>query len=320
MADGAVWVYGESREGQPTPLTLELVSRAAELGEATVVFLGQGAEGAAEVAAQYGAARALVDPSAVYDRYLALAAVDALAALVRERQPRLLLFATTYDSRDVASRLAARLEIGLVNNATGVEPSGDGYQVSTTWGSSTVAVCEITTPTQLVLVRPKAFAANRSGGACQVERFAGQLGQAATAVQIVETVEEAAQGPSLADARVVVSGGRGLGGPENFALVEELAGLLGGAVGATRAVVDAGWRPYAEQVGQTGLTVKPDVYIACGISGAVQHLAGMRTAKTIIAINRDPDAPIFRAADLGIVGDATKILPQLIEEVRRRKG
>ncbi|HEX5505833.1 MAG TPA: electron transfer flavoprotein subunit alpha/FixB family protein [Thermomicrobiales bacterium] len=315
-----VWVYGEVRDGQPTPVTLELVSKAGELGEATAVFLGAGAEEAARVAGEYGAARALVDPNPVYGEYLALPAVDALAALLAERRPALLLFAATYDSRDAASRLAARLGCGVVSNATGLEADGDGFRVLTPWGATTIAVCAVTdSATALVIARPKAFTANRTGGSCEVERFAGQVGPAARAVRIAETVEEAAEGPSLADARIVVSGGRGLGKPENFAMIEELAELLGGAVGATRAVVDAGWRPYANQVGQTGITVKPEVYIACGISGAIQHLAGMKNSKTIIAINKDPDAPIFKNADLGVVGDVTKVVPQLVEEVKRRR-
>ena len=313
----AIWVYGEIYAGRPAPVALELISKAAELGEATAVIFGREARGAAGVAGEYGAARAIIDPRAEYDDHLAPAAVETLAALVRERQPALLLFATTYDSRDVASRLAARLDTGVVSNATGIEPNGESFHILTPWGASTIAVCELTTPgTKIVLARPKAFTAVERGGECVVEEINGEIG-AATAIQVVATVEETTQGPLLTDSKIVVSGGRGLGNADNFALIEELATALGGAVGASRAVVDAGWRPYGEQVGQTGVTVKPDVYIACGISGAIQHLAGMKGARTIIAINKDPEAPIFKSADLGIVGDALTILPQLIGEVKK---
>ncbi len=313
----AIWVYCEIYGGRPAPVALELLAKAAELGEATAILLGRDAADAASVAGEYGAAHALVDARADYDEHLAPAAVETLAALVRERQPALLLFATTYDSRDVASRLAARLDTGVVTNATGIEANGERFRILTPWGASTIAACELTTAgTQIVLVRPKAFTAAQSGGSCAVEEISGAI-DAATAIRVVETVEETTQGPLLSDSKIVVSGGRGLGNADNFALIEELAAALGGAVGASRAVVDAGWRPYGEQVGQTGVTVKPDVYIACGISGAIQHLAGMKSSRTIIAINKDPDAPIFKSADLGIVGDALKILPQLIGEVKK---
>ncbi|MDP9375706.1 MAG: electron transfer flavoprotein subunit alpha/FixB family protein [Chloroflexota bacterium] len=315
----AIWVYSEMYEGRPAPVALELITKAAELGEATAILLGRDAAGAASVAGEYGAAHAIVDARADYDEHLSPAVVDTLATLVRERQPALLLFATTYDSRDVASRLAARLDRGVVTNATGIEADGDGFRMMTPWGGNTIAVCELTTPgTQIVLIRPKAFTAVNSGGACTIEQFSGQISDAATAIRVTETVEETTQGPLLSDSKIVVAGGRGIGSADNFALVEELALALGGTVGASRAVVDAGWRPYGEQIGQTGVTVKPDVYIACGISGAIQHLAGMKGAKTIIAINKDPEAPIFRSADLGIVGDALKVLPQLIGEIKKR--
>ncbi len=314
----AIWVYSEITAGRPAPVALELMSKAAELGEATVVLFGKDAAAAATVAGQFGAAHAVIDPREEYDTHLAPAAVDTLAALIRERQPALLLFATSYDSRDVASRLAARLDCGVISNATGLEADGDGFRVLTPWGATTVAVCELTAPgTKFVLVRPKAFTAVENGGTCTVEEVSGQIDAASTAIKVTDTVEEIAQGPVLSDSKVVVSGGRGLGNADNFGLIEELAAALGGAVGASRAVVDAGWRPYGEQVGQTGVTVKPDVYIACGISGAIQHLAGMKGSKTIIAINKDPEAPIFKNADLGIVGDALKILPQLIGEVKK---
>ena len=315
-----VWVYSEMRDGRPAPVALELISKATELGGATAVLLGQDAAGAAQVAGEYGATHALIDPNPAYDQHLAPAVVDTLAALVRERQPSLILFATTYDSRDVASRLAARLDCGVVSNVTGIEGDGENLRLLTPWGTTTIAAVELpNATTRLVLVRPKAFTAVQTGGTCQVEQVSGQIGAAATAIRVTETHEEKAQGPTLGDAKVVVSGGRGMVSPDNFVLIEELAGLLGGATGASRAVVDAGWRSYGEQVGQTGVTVKPDVYIACGISGAIQHLAGMKSSKTIIAINKDPDAPIFKSADLGIVGDTLKVLPQLIGEIKKRK-
>ncbi len=316
---GAIWVYSEMYAGRPAPVALEMITKAAELGEATAILFGRDAAGAAGVAGEHGAAHAIVDARADYDEHLALPAVDTLAALVRERQPALILFATTYDSRDVASRLAARLDRGVVTNVTGIEASGDSFRMQTPWGASTIAVCELTTPgPQIVTVRPKAFTAVNSGGTCTVEALGGQIDAAATVVRVTETIEESTQGPLLTDSKIVVSGGRGLGNADNFGLIEELAAALGGAVGASRAVVDAGWRPYGEQVGQTGVTVKPDIYIACGISGAIQHLAGMKGARTIIAINKDRDAPIFKSADLGIVGDALTVLPQLIGEIKKR--
>jgi electron transfer flavoprotein alpha subunit len=315
----AIWVYSEMYQGRPAPVALELITKASELGEATAILLGKDAAGAASVAGEYGAKHALVDARAEYDEGLAPPAVDTLAHLVRERQPAMVLFATTYDSRDIASRLAARLDRGVVSNVTGIEAHGDGFRLQTPWGANTIAICELTGPgTQIVLARAKAFTAVNSGGSCTVEEIGGALSAGAGAIRVTETVEETAQGPLLSDSKIVVSGGRGLGNADNFGLVEELAQVLGGAVGASRAVVDAGWRPYAEQVGQTGVTVKPDVYIACGISGAIQHLAGMKGSKTIIAINKDPDAPIFKSADLGIVGDALKVLPQLIGEIKKR--
>ncbi len=309
----AIWVYSEIYDGRPAPVALELLTKAAELGEATAILLGRDAAGAASVAGEYGASHAIVDARAEYDEHLSPAAVDTLAALVQERQPALLLFATSYDSRDVASRLAARLDRGVVTNATGIEAIGDGFRMLTPWGASTVAVCELTTPgTQIVLVRPKAFTAVNSGGTCAIEEITGQIEAASMAIRVTETVEESTQGPLLSDSKIVVSGGRGLGNADNFALIEELAAALGAAVGASRAVVDAGWRPHHEQVGQTGRTVAPRLYLAVGISGAVQHLVGMQGADYIVAINRDPDAPIFKIASFGIVGDLFEVVPALI--------
>ncbi len=320
VAEHAVWVYGEARDGRLTPSTRELISRAATLGSATVVLLGVRAEEAAENAGRHGTTAALVDPNPAYDQHLTTPAVEALCYLIRERRPHVLMFGASYHGRDVASRLAARLDCGIIANATEIERSGEDYRVTAPWGERTIATCELTFPgVRLVLFRSKAFSAEEKPSRCEVEEFQAPLSAEAKAVRIVETAEEESGGPSLSDAGVVVSGGRGLGDAESFRKVEELAQLLGGAVGASRGAVDAGWRPAADLVGQSGTTVKPSVYIACGISGAVQHMTGMKNAKVIVAINRDPDAPIFRSADLGIIGDVNKILPQLIEEVRRRK-
>ncbi len=320
MTDHSVWVYGEARDGRLTSGTRELISCAATLGAATVVLFGARTEEAAEDAGRHGATAVLVDPNAAYDEHLTTPVVEALDFLIRERGPRVLMFGGSYHGRDVASRLAARLDCGIIANATEIERSGEDYVVTTPWGERTIATCQLTFPgVRLVLFRSQAFAAEEKQSRCEVERFQLTLSAEAKTVRIVETVEEESEGPSLSDAGVVVSGGRGLGDAESFHKVEELAQLLGGAVGASRGAVDAGWRPAADLVGQSGTTVKPSVYIACGISGAVQHMTGMKNAKVIAAINRDPDAPIFRSADLGIIGDVNKILPQLIEEVRRRK-
>jgi electron transfer flavoprotein alpha subunit len=173
----------------------------------------------------------------------------------------------------------------------------------------------------LALVRPKSFAAESGGGgAATVSPVSAEIAEQHRAVRVIERRAEEASGPKLEEAPVVISGGRGLGDPKNFALLEELAGLVGGAVGASRAVVDAGWVPYAMQVGQTGKTVKPTVYIACGVSGAMQHTVGMKGSKNIVSINKDEEAPIFKLSDLGIVGDVHKVLPQVIAAVKARKG
>jgi electron transfer flavoprotein alpha subunit len=238
---------------------------------------------------------------------------------VEEHKPELLLFATNYDSRDVAGRLSALTGAPVVSNISGIE---DTNTVTTAiFGGSTVARVVVTGSPRLVLVRPKSFEAAASGGRAEVVPVEIDVPDELKRARRVERREEAATGPKLDQAGVVIAGGRGLGEAENFKLLDELAGAIGGAaVGATRAVVDAGWVPYAMQVGQTGATVKPSVYLAFGISGATQHVVGMKGAKKIVAVNKDEDAPIFALADLGIVGDALNILPRLIEEIRQRRG
>jgi electron transfer flavoprotein alpha subunit len=221
----------------------------------------------------------------------------------------------------VAGRLAARLGVGLISNAVDVEAGEGGFRARVPYfGGAKVATYRANASPAIVLVRPKSFEASRTDGQAEVVEIEAAIREGSRRARIVEHRVEAAEQVKLEDAQVVVSGGRGLGGPENFHLVEELASALGGAAGASRAIVDAGWVPYAMQVGQTGKTVRPGVYIAAGISGAMQHTVGMKAAKVIVAINKDAEAPILKMADLGVVGDALKILPRLTEAVKAKKG
>ena len=319
-----VWVFAETVLGKPRPVVLELLTKARSLGEPEAVALGPGASGAVEALGTHGARKVYVHEDPAFRDILATPAVDLLEKLVRAHEPSLILFGMTYDGRDVASRLSARLNAALIANATDIGPgTGGGWAVvSPIFGGSTL----VTTAPRgggpaLVLVRPKAFAAAPvEGSAAALETLNDPIDTTRPLARVLQRESEQAQGPRLDDAAIIVSGGRGLGAPENFKLVDELAAQLGAAVGASRAVVDAGWKPYSFQVGQTGKTVKPSVYIAVGISGAMQHTVGMKGARTIIAINKDPEAPIFKLADLGVVGDVHKVVPQLTEEIRKRKG
>ncbi|HEY0492342.1 MAG TPA: electron transfer flavoprotein subunit alpha/FixB family protein [Candidatus Dormibacteraeota bacterium] len=316
-----IWVYAETVDGVPRPISLELLTKARSLGEVTAVALGPGSVKAADQLGAHGAKKVLVHEDAAFRDLLAVPAVDLLATLIEKHKPELILFGMTYEGRDIASRLSARLGTALIANATDLERKGEGYSVISPvfGGSLLVTTVPRTSATPLVLVRPKAFAAEPGGeGKPEIETLTEPV-STSKAPRVVRREKEKAAGPRLEDAAVIVSGGRGLGSPENFGMLEELAAELGAAVGASRAVVDAGWKPYSMQIGQTGKTVKPTVYIAVGISGAMQHTVGMKGAKTIVAINKDPEAPIFKLADLGIVGDVHKVVPQLIEEVRARK-
>ena len=317
-----IWVWIELDQGKPFRGSLEVLSKAAQLGTAEAVVFGSGARAAAPALGTYGASRVYVHDDPAYDNYLAMPAAATLGKLIEQHRPALLLFATTYDGRDVAARLSPMLGTGLITDATDLSLNGGELRVSVPWGGENVVTATlVNSGTKPILFRPKAFALEERGGATPaIEEVQASIDPSLLRARITERVEQAAEGPQLEDAAIIVSGGRGLGKPENFAVIEALAGVLGGAVGATRAVVDAGWVPYSYQVGQTGKTVKPTLYIAVGISGAIQHLAGMKGSKYIVAINRDENAPIFSVADLGVVGDALAIVPQLTEELKRRKG
>jgi electron transfer flavoprotein alpha subunit len=286
------------------------------------VVLGAGAGAVAEHLGQYGVDDVYVDESDVHDQYLTLPQVDAVAAAVEQSGAGIVLFADTLDGRDIASRLAARLDSGLVSAVVDLEGTAGSVNAKETifGGAYTTTVDVRNSKVAIFLVRPNAFKPAENPRQPAMHQLQVRLGEGARrARRGARTQEEGAPTP-LEEASIIVSGGRGLGGPEPFALIEDLARELGGVVGASRAAVDAGWIPYSHQVGQTGRTVKPQLYIAIGISGAVQHRAGMQTAETIVAINRDPDATIFSLADLGVVGDLFKIVPALTDEIRRRKG
>ena len=315
-------VFLEDHEGRLQKDSLGVLSKAASLGgEVEAVLLGSEVEGLAADAGKFGAQRVHVQDDVLLGSPLPQPRVDALETLVRDGGFDAVLFAASVLSADVAAGLAARLDAGLNYDLTdlavedgklvGKRPAlGDSVYVEVGWSSEP----------RLALVRSGTFEPKESGGSAEVEKFEARFQDFSLAATMVEQAHEESEGPSIEDADVIVAGGRGLGGPEGFQAVEELAKALGGAVAATRAVVDAGWYPYAAQVGQTGKTVSPKLYVAVGISGAIQHKVGMQRSGVIVAINKDPHAPIFDYADLGVVGDLHEIVPKLTELVRARKA
>jgi electron transfer flavoprotein alpha subunit len=315
-----VWVYADVGPAGPSPASLELLTKARSLGDTVeAVALGSGAGAAAETLARFGAATVYAGDDPVFDDSVGRHAAQTLARLAQEHAPDLILFATSYDARDVAGRLQARLGLSLMSNAVDV-PAIDRARAEVLGGTTIVEV-ELRGPApRLVLVRPRSSAAEPAPGAGAADVVAVEPDASVRDVARVERHEESADGPRLDGAKVVVAGGRGLQGPEHFALLDDLAEAAGGAVGASRAAVDAGWVPYRYQVGQTGKTVTPEVYLAIGISGASQHVVGMKGSKRIVAINKDPEAPIFKLADLGVVGDLFQVVPALTEELRRRRS
>jgi electron transfer flavoprotein alpha subunit len=316
----AILVYAELSEGKVATTSLELMAKARELGDVYAVALGSGAKAAAATLGKHGAKAVHVNEDSVFDDYIAEPATDALASLFESEKPDLILFGFTSDSREVAGRLAARLGVGLISNAGDVIAKDGGFVAKVPYfGGAKVASMKANAKPAIVLVRPKSFEASEKGGTAEVKQLDVKVADGSKRAHITERVAEASEKIKLEEARVVISGGRGMGGPQNFPLLEDLASALGGAVGASRAVVDAGWVPYSMQVGQTGKSVRPGVYIAVGISGAMQHTVGMKTSKVIIAINKDAEAPIMKMADLGVVGDALKIVPALTAAVKAKK-
>ncbi|MET1002989.1 MAG: electron transfer flavoprotein subunit alpha/FixB family protein [Acidimicrobiia bacterium] len=320
MPVGKVWVYAEVDTGKVTSATLELLTKAREIASTVeAIYAGPDADAVAATVGEYGATKLhVIDPG---DGLAGQIAAAAIAQLAGEQSPDAILFSQSYDGRDAIARLSARLDKPVLTNGVSLSAEGDLTFGTAIFGGVTLVDAKFTTDgPQLIAIRPKSFAAEPAGGGAAeiVNVGAVDAGRAAEAKVLEKHLEEHV-GPKLEDATVVVSGGRGIGAAENYTpLVEELAKQLKGAWGASRAIVDAGWVPYALQVGQTGKTVKPKVYIALGISGATQHLVGMKNSDNIIAVNKDGEAPIFSVADLGIVGDVHKVVPAIIEAIKSR--
>jgi electron transfer flavoprotein alpha subunit len=302
-------------------VTLELLTLARRFGEPAAVWLGSGADAGRERLAEYGAVKVYTADGDGMTDYLA-APAEVLAALVAQVSPAAVLVPATGEGKETAGRLAVKIGAGVLTDVVDLTP-GDGGPVAeqSIFGGAIIVKSKVTKGIPIVAVRPNAVAPEASPGAAALEPVSVELSDAAKGAQITErVVQERSERPELTEASIVVSGGRGVGSADNFALIEGLADSLGAAVGASRAATDAGWYPHQFQVGQSGKTVSPQLYLAVGISGAIQHRAGMQTSKTIMVINKDPEAPIFELADFGVVGDLFKVVPQLTEEITRRQG
>lgn len=326
MTAQGVWVWIEQFKGQVASLSWEIIGAARSIadvygGQVTACLYGQGVKELAQEVIHYGADRVFLADDATLAEFRAEAHAALLSKLAGEYQPAAILFGATARGRELAPTVAVELETGAIADVTALEVE-DGNLVATRpiYSGKLLSKCIIPERRpQIISLRPRAFPRPEPDAARGGEIIEVAPVLAEDAIKNKLTGFAAAEGQvSLADAAIVVSGGRGVGGPEGFAPVRELAQVLGGALGASRAAVDAGWIPYVHQVGQTGKTVSPDLYIACGISGAIQHQAGMRTAKIIVAINKDPEAPVFKLAQYGIVGDLFRVVPALTAAFREK--
>ncbi|MCA1824334.1 MAG: electron transfer flavoprotein subunit alpha/FixB family protein [Frankia sp.] len=315
---GEILVLVEHVDGVPKKVTLEMLTKARELGEPSAVFVGPDVAPARDRLAEYGAQRIYV-ASGDYDRYVVAPVAELLARLVADKSPAAVFVAATATGKEIAARTAVKTGSGILTDAVDV---GEGFVAQQdVFGGSTVVHSAVTAGTPIICLRPNSTPPVAAAATPTEETVSVELSDAAKAATIAEhVVEERSSRPELTEASIVVSGGRGLGGAEAFELIETLADSLGAAVGASRAATDAGWYPHDRQVGQTGKTVSPQLYLAVGISGAIQHRAGMQTSKTIAVINKDPEAPLFAIADFGVVGDLFTVVPQLTDEIQRRKG
>ena len=298
-------------------VTTELLTLGRAHGEPSVVWTGEGAEGARARLAEFGAAKVYVADGTDYADYVVAPKAELLAHLVAEKAPAAVLVAASSEGREVAGRLAVKTGSGVLTDVTGLADGLVGEQPI--FGGAITVQSKVRTGTPIIAVRPNAVTPEPAAGSAEVEPVAFTVSDAAKTARVTgKVVAERGERPELTEASIVVSGGRGVGAAEHFALIEQLADSLGAAVGASRAATDAGWYPHQFQVGQTGKTVSPQLYVAVGISGAIQHRAGMQTSKTIMVVNKDAEAPIFELADFGVVGDLFKVVPQLIEEIGKR--
>jgi electron transfer flavoprotein alpha subunit len=317
-----VLVYVDHAGGVVRKPTLELLTLARRLGEPVAVALGAGAGDTAAALAEHGAARVLTHEASEYAEYLVVPKVDALQAAVAAVSPAAVLVPSSAEGKEIAARLALRIGSGIITDAVDLEAGAEGpVATQSVFAASFTTTSRVVKGIPVITVKPNSAPVEAAPAAGAVEALAVSFSAQAAGTRVTgRTARESTGRPELTEAAIVVSGGRGVNGAENFALIEALADSLGAAVGASRAAVDAGWYPHTNQVGQTGKSVSPQLYIASGISGAIQHRAGMQTSKTIVAINKDPEAPIFDLVDYGIVGDLFDVVPQLTQEINTRKG
>jgi electron transfer flavoprotein alpha subunit len=313
-----VLVLVEHVDGAPKKVTFELLTLARSLGEPAAVFIGNGYDNAKDKLAEYGATKIYVAGDSELDGYLVAPKAEVLAQIVSSASPAAVLIPSTPEGKEIAGRLAVKTDSGVITDAVGVD---DGFVAKQSiFGGAINVAAKVSKGTPIITVRPNSTAPEAAPAQPTEEQVSATISDAAKSAKILDRLTEKKGGrPELTEAAIVVSGGRGLGEGSNFALIEKLADTLGAAVGASRAATDAGWYPHTNQVGQTGKTVSPQLYMAIGISGAIQHRAGMQTSKTIVAINKDPEAPIFELVDFGIVGDLFNVVPQLTEEIDKRK-
>ncbi len=320
-----VLVVAEVREGELKKVTLEMIGKGEEIAQAlggtvNAVLMGSGVSPLAHAVSHYGVQKLYLADDPALENYTPEGYTKVLTDLIKETDPAVVLLAASTRGKDLAPRVAARLAVGLASDCTDIEVRDSHLLITRPIyaGKAMAKVVEEARP-QMATVRPNTFPAPQPDTSSTAEVVNISVDTGDVRAKVIDLLKEAGERVELTEADIVVSGGRGMKGPENFALLEELANVLGAAVGASRAAVDAGWRDHSHQVGQTGKVVTPTLYIACGISGAIQHLAGMKTSKYIVAINKDPEAPIFKVADYGIVADLFKVVPVLTEECKKMK-